>query len=56
MILRTKPPNIELTACESWLRIVGAAARAFVAVAFEKWIRFGGGRGDHTIPEQKFAT
>ena len=32
---------------ESWLRIAGVAAIAFVAVEFEKWIRFGGGRGEH---------
>ena len=48
-ILRTKPPKIELTACDSWLRIVGVAAMAFVAVEFEEWIRFGGGRGEHAI-------
>ena len=40
----------------SWLRIVGVAALAFVAVEFEKWIRFGGGRGEQAIPEQKFST
>ena len=28
---------------ESWLRIVGVSAIAFVAVEFEKWIRFGRG-------------
>jgi len=37
-------------AAESWLRIVGVAAIAFVAVEFEKWIRFGRGRGKHAIP------
>ena len=36
---------------ESWLRIVGVAATAFVAVEFEKWIRFGRGRGEHSIAE-----
>jgi Ca2+-transporting ATPase len=36
---------------ESWLRIVGVAAMVFVAVEFEKWIRFGRGRGEHSIPE-----
>ncbi len=30
---------------ESWLRIVGVAVTAFVAVEFEKWIRFGRHRG-----------
>ena len=32
---------------ESWLRIVGVASLAFVAVEFEKWLRFGLGRGGH---------
>jgi len=36
---------------ESWLRIVGVAAIAFVAVELEKWIRFGRGRGEHSIAE-----
>ncbi len=36
---------------ESWLRIVGVAAVAFLAVELEKWIRFGGRRGEHAIPE-----
>jgi len=35
----------------SWLRIVAVAAAAFVAVELEKWIRFGGHRGEHAIPE-----
>jgi cation-transporting P-type ATPase F len=35
----------------SWLRIAGVAAAAFVAVEIEKWIRFGGRRGERTIPE-----
>ena len=43
-------------AAESWLRIAGVAAIAFIAVEIEKWICFGGGRGEHAIPEQKFAT
>ncbi len=30
---------------ESWLRIVGVAVVAFVAVEFEKWLRFGRRRG-----------
>ncbi len=34
---------------ESWLRIVAVAATAFVAVEIEKWIRFGGRRGEHAI-------
>ncbi len=36
---------------ESWLRIATAAAAAFAAVELEKWIRFGGQRGEHAIPE-----
>ena len=36
---------------ESWLRIAGVAAVAFAAVELEKWIRFGGRRGAHAIPE-----
>jgi magnesium-transporting ATPase (P-type) len=35
---------------ESWLRIIGVAAIAFLAVEFEKWIRFGGDRGKRAIP------
>ncbi len=34
----------------SWLRIVGVAALAFVAVELEKWLRFGRDRGAHAIP------
>jgi magnesium-transporting ATPase (P-type) len=36
---------------ESWLRIAAVAGAAFVAVEIEKWIRFGGHRGEHAIPE-----
>jgi len=36
---------------ESWLRIVGVAAVAFAVVEFEKWLRFGRGRGSHALPE-----
>ena len=36
---------------ESWLRIAAVATVAFLAVEFEKWIRFGGRRGEHAIPE-----
>jgi len=36
---------------ESWLRIAAVAVTAFAAVEFEKWIRFGGRRGEHVIPE-----
>ncbi|MBL9170291.1 MAG: cation-transporting P-type ATPase [Verrucomicrobiales bacterium] len=36
---------------ESWLRIILVAVAAFAAVELEKWIRFGGRRGEHTIPE-----
>ncbi len=36
---------------ESWLRIAAVAVASFLAVEFEKWIRFGGRRGEHAIPE-----
>jgi Ca2+-transporting ATPase len=36
---------------EAWLRIAAVASVAFVAVEIEKWIRFGGRRGKHPIPE-----
>jgi magnesium-transporting ATPase (P-type) len=36
---------------ESWLRIVAVATAAFLAVELEKWIRFGGKRGESAIPE-----
>jgi len=36
---------------ESWLRILAVAAASFVAVEFEKWIRFGRHRDAHRIPE-----
>ncbi len=36
---------------ESWLYIAAVAAAVFVAVEFEKWIRFGRGQGEHAIPE-----
>jgi len=36
---------------ESWLRIVAVAAVAFTVVEIEKWLRYGGGRGDHALPE-----
>ncbi len=42
-------------AAESWLRILGVAAIAFVAVEFEKWIRFGDGRGQSAISKLKTA-
>jgi len=35
----------------SWLRIVGVAGVVFVVVEVEKWIRFGRGRGEHSLPE-----
>ncbi len=35
----------------SWLRLVAVAAVAFTVVEFEKWIRYGRGRGDHAVPE-----
>jgi magnesium-transporting ATPase (P-type) len=31
---------------ESWLRVAAVALAAFVAVEFEKWVRFGGERGE----------
>ena len=36
---------------ESWLRIAGVAVIVFVLVEFEKWMRYGHGRGDHAVPE-----
>lgn len=36
---------------QSWFRIAAVTGAALVAVEIEKWIRFGGHRGDHTIPE-----
>ena len=44
-LFHTAPINTE-----SWLRIVAVAASAFVVVEFEKWIRFGGRRGEQAIP------
>jgi hypothetical protein len=35
----------------SWLRIAAMAVAAFGAVELEKWIRLGGRRGEHAIPE-----
>ncbi len=34
---------------ESWLRIVGVAAAAFVAVEIEKWLRYGKRRNQHAM-------
>jgi len=36
---------------ESWLRIVAVALVVFALVEFEKWIRYGRGRGGHVLPE-----
>ena len=36
---------------ESWMRVVGVALVAFVAVETEKWIRFGGRRRWRGTPE-----
>jgi Ca2+-transporting ATPase len=36
---------------ESWLRIAVVAGTVFAAVEIEKWIRFGGRRGEQAIPE-----
>ena len=35
----------------SWLRIAAVAGVAFAAVELEKWIRFGGSRGERALPE-----
>jgi hypothetical protein len=35
----------------SWLRIGIVAVIVFAAVELEKWIRFGGRRGEHPIPD-----
>ncbi len=35
----------------TWLRIVAVAALSFLAIEFEKWLRFGGGRGQGRLPE-----
>jgi len=35
----------------SWLRIVSVAVIVFVVVEAEKWLRFGRGRGEHSLPE-----
>ena len=40
---------------ESWLRIVGVAALVFISVELEKWIRFGRGRGEHSVAKLKVA-
>ncbi len=36
---------------DSWLRIAAVAAGVFAVVEFEKWLRYGLGRGDHALPE-----
>lgn len=36
---------------ESWLRIGAVATAVFAIVEFEKWLRYGRGRGDHAVPE-----
>lgn len=36
---------------ESWWRIAGVAVAALAVVELEKWLRFGGHRGDHKMPE-----
>jgi hypothetical protein len=35
---------------KAWLRIAIVVGAAFAAVELEKWIRFGGRRGEHAIP------
>jgi len=46
-----KPFHTAPVDAESWLGIAAVATFAFLAVELESWIRFGGRRGDHTIPE-----
>jgi len=36
---------------ESWLRVLAVAAVVFAVVEFEKWVRYGRGRGEHAVPE-----
>ena len=36
---------------ESWLRIAAVAGAVFAAEEIERWICFGGRRGEHAIPE-----
>jgi len=36
---------------KSWLMIIAVAMISFIAVEIEKWIRFGGKRREHAIPE-----
>jgi magnesium-transporting ATPase (P-type) len=45
-LFHTAPIN-----AESWLRVAAVAGAAFVVVEFEKWIRFGGRRGENAIPQ-----
>ena len=35
----------------AWLRIVAVALTALLVVEFEKWVRFGRGRGEDVVPE-----
>ncbi|WP_133793803.1 cation-translocating P-type ATPase [Prosthecobacter fusiformis] len=35
----------------SWVKILIVTLLSFAAVEFEKWVRFGGGRGKDTLPE-----
>ena len=39
------------TSGESWLRLAAVAAVVFTAVETEKWIRFGGRRGERVTSE-----
>jgi Ca2+-transporting ATPase len=36
---------------ESWLRIGAVAILSFLAIEFEKWVRFGGNRATGKLPE-----
>jgi cation-transporting P-type ATPase F len=35
---------------EAWLYIMATGMAAYAVVEFEKWVRFGGRRGEHSIP------
>ena len=36
---------------KSWMMIAAVALTSFILVELEKWIRFGGKRGEHAVPE-----
>lgn len=45
-VFHTAPIN-----AEAWLRVAAVALATFLVVEFEKWIRFGGHRGERAIPK-----